>query len=575
MKFKLIIFFTFYCLLNSVNASIQDTITTDSLTIALSKMESPKDKVDLILDFISREENQFSENNNELAIRALDISTYIDYPKGRINAMIFLGKYYYRVSDYIKSMEYAQKSKEIAEDLDFKLELAKSYSLLGILYSEFGDYDNSSQCFFKSLKIYEKLKDKEGIAQSLGDIGIAFTDQQEYNKALDYYKKALDIANEINSPILVKRQYNNMAVAYAYMQNYDTAVYFLRKSMAISIKLGDILGQGTNLMNIGYDQLNSGKTEEALENLQKAYTFFIKLDNHTRLAECLLNIGYCYYIQNDTEKCIINLKNALSEGQIIGQYKVINAASKTLNQLYLNKKDTVNAFKYLIIVNASNDSIYSMQKQKVLTKLDLQYNYDKKEFQRKLAQQNKNTVMFIIIFSLVFGIIILGLVFSKHKLKSNFLKLEKEKIESELSLKNKELTINLIALIKKNELLSSISNKLIELEKKTKGSEAKDIVNQISHEFRGSTDDKMLEEFSIRFQEVHVGFYENLLSSYPDLTKNELNICAYLRLNMSTKEISELTGQQISSIDQARYRLRKKLNISNSETNLVSFLSKF
>jgi DNA-binding CsgD family transcriptional regulator len=60
---------------------------------------------------------------------------------------------------------------------------------------------------------------------------------------------------------------------------------------------------------------------------------------------------------------------------------------------------------------------------------------------------------------------------------------------------------------------------------------------------------------------------------YPDLTQSELKLCAFLRLNMSTKEISELTGQRILTIDHARYRLRKKLGISNSEINLVTFLS--
>jgi DNA-binding CsgD family transcriptional regulator len=74
-------------------------------------------------------------------------------------------------------------------------------------------------------------------------------------------------------------------------------------------------------------------------------------------------------------------------------------------------------------------------------------------------------------------------------------------------------------------------------------------------------------------EEVHAGFYEKLLKAYPDLSQNELKLCAFLRLNMSTKDIAELTGQQLPSIDKARYRLRKKLGLASSETNLVTFLS--
>ena len=99
-------------------------------------------------------------------------------------------------------------------------------------------------------------------------------------------------------------------------------------------------------------------------------------------------------------------------------------------------------------------------------------------------------------------------------------------------------------------------------------------IAEISKELRNNTNDKILNEFSQRFQEVHAGFYEKLLSKYPDLTQSELKLCAFLRLNMSTKDISELTGQQITSIDTARYRLRKKLALSGSDGNLVTFLTK-
>jgi len=155
------------------------------------------------------------------------------------------------------------------------------------------------------------------------------------------------------------------------------------------------------------------------------------------------------------------------------------------------------------------------------------------------------------------------------------IELAKEKIQSELIIKDKELTVNLISLIKKNEMLIDISNKLGQLERNTSGKETKDSIAKISQELRNNTDEKMLNEFAQRFQEVHAGFYEKLLTAYPDLTQNELKLCALLRLNMTTKDISEITGQQLTTIDKARYRLRRKLVLSGPETNLVTFLSKF
>jgi DNA-binding CsgD family transcriptional regulator len=121
-------------------------------------------------------------------------------------------------------------------------------------------------------------------------------------------------------------------------------------------------------------------------------------------------------------------------------------------------------------------------------------------------------------------------------------------------------------------MLSDISKKLVEIGKGAKKEETKEAITKINRELRNSADDKMLKEFTLRFQEVHKDFYESLLLKFPELTPNELKLCAFLRLNMSTKEISELTGQRILTIDHARYRLRKKLGISNSEVNLIAFL---
>ena len=81
------------------------------------------------------------------------------------------------------------------------------------------------------------------------------------------------------------------------------------------------------------------------------------------------------------------------------------------------------------------------------------------------------------------------------------------------------------------------------------------------------------EEFEVRFQEVYTGYYTKLNTKFPDLTPNELRLCAFFRLNMTTKEIAAITYQSTNSIVVARYRLRKKLGLEKEE-NLVGFLSK-
>ena len=126
-------------------------------------------------------------------------------------------------------------------------------------------------------------------------------------------------------------------------------------------------------------------------------------------------------------------------------------------------------------------------------------------------------------------------------------------------------------MMEKNEFIASISKKLIELKPDVK-KDNKELIQQIINEIRQNSSTKIWDEFEIRFKEVHEKFYDELHKTHPDLTLNEIKICAFLRLNMSTKEISAITHQSIKSINMARFRLRKKLDIDRDE-NLISYLN--
>ena len=152
--------------------------------------------------------------------------------------------------------------------------------------------------------------------------------------------------------------------------------------------------------------------------------------------------------------------------------------------------------------------------------------------------------------------------------------LQNQKIELELDQKNKELTSNVLHLSNLNEFINSISEKLAEEKKNFKPENIKTI-NRIIKNIQTNTDDNIWKEFELRFEQVHSGFYENIQKEFPKLTPNEKKLCAFLKLNMTSKDISGITGQSVHSIEVARTRLRKKLGLSNKEETLIEFLEKY
>jgi len=97
----------------------------------------------------------------------------------------------------------------------------------------------------------------------------------------------------------------------------------------------------------------------------------------------------------------------------------------------------------------------------------------------------------------------------------------------------------------------------------------------LSNEMRKIIEMQIWEDLELHFEQIHETFYMNLLSLCPTLTKNERRLCAYLRLNLSTKDISSLTLQTVRSIEVARIRLRNKLGLKGTSEDLNMFMLRF
>ena len=150
--------------------------------------------------------------------------------------------------------------------------------------------------------------------------------------------------------------------------------------------------------------------------------------------------------------------------------------------------------------------------------------------------------------------------------------LQNSKLEGELQFKNKELATATMHLVERGGILASIKEELTAVIKR---------MNIPSHEFkpvfRMITDteksDEDWDKFAVYFDEVHNNFLSTLKTKYPQLSATDLKLCAYLRLNLSSKEIAQLLNISLKGVEVSRYRLRKKLGLA-TEINLNDFLGK-
>jgi len=491
----------------------------------------------------------------------------------KLEAIIRMADMYYSRSEYSLSMDYVVKSIDYATEMENKGLLAEAYRILGRINMDIGKYEACSENFYNSLKLFEEIADKNGISRAFNSIGNLYFVQKQYDKSLEYVQKSLMLSKTIGDTIGISRNLNNLAACYASLGKFTSVDKYIREAISLNKKFGLKIWEGINYQNMGGFFNERRINDSTLLYFNKACQVFISMKSYSNLALVYLDLSDYYKNTGDPVREIDFSKQAFDIAEKYHFKKIKIEAAEMLHHIFLRRNDLKNAYHYSTIQYQLKDSLRLEESLVKLSQLELQYSFDKKEQEKKIIQQKHNFIIAIIIIILVLSFLIILLLFTRQKMKARNARLEQQRLQDEVEFKNKELTLNVMNLIKKNEILTEFSKKLLLIEQKTKNEETKEEIYQLSKDIEHTIDSKIWEEFERRFIQVHGKFYSRLMDKYPDLTPNELKLCAFLKLNMSSKDICELTGQQISAIEIARHRLRKKLGISNTQTNLIVFLS--
>jgi len=155
------------------------------------------------------------------------------------------------------------------------------------------------------------------------------------------------------------------------------------------------------------------------------------------------------------------------------------------------------------------------------------------------------------------------------------IRLRNDKLRAEMKQKDKELANSTMQMIHKNKSLIKIKKDLQKLSHDIRDDLNKNLVNSLIRKINRDIDhESQWEVFESHFESVHEEFLNRLKAKFPELTPRELKLCAYLRLNISSKEISALMNISTRGVEISRYRLRKKLSLDRN-ANLTEFIMTF
>lgn len=468
------------------------------------------------------------------------------------------------------------------------------------------------------LKVYEKgLKyDTTSYIQSGYYAGLSLLHQLdgEYFKAVVALDKAISLANSSDTKNLsILNQ--NMADLYVNMKYYEKAEFYIDNAISL---LNNRKAPLNTLNTYAIIKMRVGKLEEA----QKMYLQIIHESSKAGLqmpsAMAYSNLGNVYRRKKDFESALKSYASSDSICKIIGVdigllLNQINRAEVNLDQqkpieserilrqveagimginnpsfnselyrlyaeVYSSLGKTSLSDHYFRKYSAIKEDVMGDQTKTIIAEWELSNEREKitqkeAEMNVKIQKERDQKLMMAMggVFMLVLGILFYLNRRKKQLLEKEHLEQEKQKLAFDLELKSKELLAesvkSLSVLNTKNEIYEDLSTVVSELP----GAHQQKF-SKLLQDLRSTKEQSVLDEFETRFLGVYEDFYKKIKKVAPDITPTEVRICALMRLNMSTKEIAMLTSRTVGTIDNARSKIRKKLNLSD-EDNLQTYIA--
>ena len=583
--------FVFILMVLFFDSQLMADMKTDSLLLELRSSDQNKERT-LTLNELSK---KFTQSNLDSSIyyakSGLGLASEINYSLGIAENAASLGDYYIIYDSLNKAEKYYILAGKYFDELDMDYNLAQLYQVLGNIYLSQSNLSEALMYYQESQIISEENNFIDILPSIHNNVGLIYSQLGENDKALEHLMKAYDGFKVSGINENVAHSVSNIAVIYLKEAQDSLAISYFKEAIKIYEDFGNLIDASSILMTLGDYEFNKGNLNKALYYYEDGYKQALSqsveyLGPRSRVISGLLaGMGRIHYHLGNKQKAIEYLEESLVLATQNSYINRIEFSTEILSEIYESDGDFSKALSFYKIHEQYGDSILNEGSIKKITQLEMQFEFDKKMKEKELddiikenAQQRKELIYLILISIGVFAAIIAILLYlmqksktAKIELKRRNLNLEHERLQQELDYKNKELATNVLYLLRKNEFITATAEQLKKAKLNFKMENQK-IIQDIIRDLLLNSSKDIWEEFEVRFQDVHSEFYDNLNKRFPDLTPNEKKICSFLRLNMSTKEISAITYQSVRSIDMARFRLRKKIGL-DSEENLISFLS--
>lgn len=492
-----------------------------------------------------------------------------------------------------KALIYTKMAAYLAGKLKDSLLIGKSSKTIGDLFMSIDLAESARKYYEYNLKAQRKAADKFGIAEALNDLAEVELNKQNFAKAEVFLGEAYETLkivktkNETDKDALAYRINNNFLLMAINRNQLETARKYMKNSQKLALKYPNLVEEKFKLLlySAKFSLLLLQK-DKAIQQLEKARNIADSTGNTQALIAYYNMIAVSFAFAENTEKQVYNLKNGLQLAQQSQNFGQGANLAYTIAAVYENEKMADSALKYLTQAYELTTSLNQSKFEVDLMLLDFETKFKELVVKNKLKQKSQLLIAIGFLVLLLVILTIVGFRFlvlkkkrktqqmlaANHELNIDKANLEKEKVEQEVQVNNKTFVTNLIYQIRKHELIKEGIKELGE-HRKQLGIKNFRILSTIISEISDPQDEKLTDDFLQAFKSINPDLFDKLDKVSTELTKNERLLSAYLYLGLNTKEIAFISQKNPRSIEVARTRLRKKLNLTDPNQQFVDFFN--
>jgi tetratricopeptide (TPR) repeat protein len=308
--------------------------------------------------------------------------------RGIINSLNVLAYLARLQQDLDKARGYIERAIATAREVRDTLPLADATNNLGNIYKEMALFSQAIDAYFEALRLWELKGDSSGMSIAYGSIGLAYFYQENYKKALEYSLKHLTLSEKRNDMWEMAKMCNNIAQIYSARSIYDSALIYHRRSLALNRKINLATGEADACFNIASTLLHLGESDSAYWYSKKAIAI---------ASDKVKAIPPSYYITlGNVEQSMGSYRQASEHAHLAYSTArekemplAVSDASLLLSNIYSKTGRPDLAYRFLREHMQLKDSIRNDDFLKQVTRLEIQYDFDKKQKEAEYVQMQE------------------------------------------------------------------------------------------------------------------------------------------------------------------------------------------